>query len=166
MEYSAESTPGPLAVKKLKPVEATPETFEEFGQVIEGSLDGHEFGPRDAQLDLSRGGQVWYLGVAKSSIVNSNKSRDGKGANVVQSPCGHLYVPPAVEDVRVFRIAGPKFLKLNRGSQVMARSFPRCSSPCHYRFIMQGWKSEVKHYNKVEVYHEMILFFQVQQHFI
>ncbi|KAK3015691.1 hypothetical protein RJ639_006180 [Escallonia herrerae] len=149
MEYYGESTQGPAVVKKLKPVEATPETFEEFGQVIEGSPDGHEFGPRDAQLDLSRGtprfyvmsladralkfstithhasvtqclgsigGQVWYLGVAKSSIVDSNKSRDGKGANVLQSPCGHLYVPPAVKDVRVFRIAGPKFLKLNRGT--------------------------------------------------
>ncbi|KAK0593177.1 hypothetical protein LWI29_032378 [Acer saccharum] len=31
---------------------------------------------------------------------------------IVQSHCGHSYIPPAVEDVRVFRITGPKFLNL------------------------------------------------------
>lgn len=46
--------PTPVSVK-LKPIEATPETFQEFGQVIEASPDGDAFGPRDAQLDLSRG---------------------------------------------------------------------------------------------------------------
>lgn len=40
---------------KLKAIEATPETFGEYGQVVEASPDGDEFGPRDAQLDLSRG---------------------------------------------------------------------------------------------------------------
>lgn len=40
---------------KLKAVEATPETFKEFGQVVGPSPDGEEFGPQDAQLDLSRG---------------------------------------------------------------------------------------------------------------
>lgn len=49
-----ESTPPP-AVLRLKPIEATAETFGEFGQVIEASPDGEEFGPQDAQLDLSRG---------------------------------------------------------------------------------------------------------------
>ena len=51
---STTSQPAP-AVVKLKPIEATPETFQEFGQVIEASPDGEEFGPADAQLDLSRG---------------------------------------------------------------------------------------------------------------
>jgi hypothetical protein len=50
MEISGEST-----TVKLKPIEATPETFGEYGQVVEASPDGEEFGPRDAQLDLSRG---------------------------------------------------------------------------------------------------------------
>ncbi|PWA46071.1 hypothetical protein CTI12_AA512450 [Artemisia annua] len=135
------------AVVKLKPIEATPETFKEFGQVIEASADGEEFGPHDAQLDLSQGtprfyimhlqdralefskithhssvtqclgsisGGVWYLGVAKPSIVDPNK--ENKGGNVVQSRSGHFFVPPAVEGVQVFKISGPKFLKLNRGT--------------------------------------------------
>ncbi|KAI3721356.1 hypothetical protein L2E82_32365 [Cichorium intybus] len=131
-------------VVKLKAIEATPETFKEFGQVIQASPDGDEFGPHDAQLDLSQGtprfyimnlqarplkfstithhakvtqclgligGGVWYLGVAKSSIVDEEK-----GANVLQSHSGHFFVPPAVDGVQVFKITGPKFLKLNRGT--------------------------------------------------
>ena len=54
METSGESTPPP-AVVRLKAIEATPKTFGEYGQVIEASPDGEEFGPQDAQLDLSRG---------------------------------------------------------------------------------------------------------------
>ena len=40
---------------KLKPIEATQESFKDYGQVIEVSSDGEEFGPNDAQLDLSKG---------------------------------------------------------------------------------------------------------------
>lgn len=39
----------------LIPIEATCESFRDYGQVIEASSDGDEFGPNDAQLDLSRG---------------------------------------------------------------------------------------------------------------
>ncbi|KAJ0013968.1 hypothetical protein Pint_21733 [Pistacia integerrima] len=53
-----------------------------------------------------------------SSIVDSKETKGGTG--IVQSHCGHLthfYVPPTVEvDVHVFRIAGPRFLKLNHGT--------------------------------------------------
>ncbi|XAR48960.1 hypothetical protein NMG60_11031957 [Bertholletia excelsa] len=148
MENSGEATPA-LAAVRLKPVEANPETFKEFGQVIDSSADGEEFGPRDAQLDLSRGiprlylmhledqplkfstithhasvtqclgsigGNVWYLGVSKPSIVETTKIKADKVSKVVQSHCGHFYAPPAVDDVHVFRVSGPKFLKLNRGT--------------------------------------------------
>lgn len=54
MATSGKTKPLPVTVK-LNPIEATPETFQEFGQVIEASPDGEEFGPRDAQLDLRRG---------------------------------------------------------------------------------------------------------------
>ena len=66
----------------------------------------------------SVGGHVWYLGVAKPSIVDdSEEVKEGEsGRNTVRSRCGHFYVPPAVEGVRVFRFAGSKFLKLNRGT--------------------------------------------------
>ncbi|KAF5733774.1 hypothetical protein HS088_TW16G00214 [Tripterygium wilfordii] len=134
---------------KLRPIEATAESFEDYGQVIEASPDGEEFGPRDAQLDLSRGiprfyimhlqdrplkfsaithhanvtqclgstgGHVWYLGVAKPSIVDSGEVQNYSSGEIVQSKCGHFYESPAIDDVRVFRISGPKFLKLNRGT--------------------------------------------------
>lgn len=39
----------------LIPIEATPESFGDYGQVIEASSDGDHFGPNDAQLDLSKG---------------------------------------------------------------------------------------------------------------
>lgn len=67
----------------------------------------------------SVGGHVWYLGVAKPSIVDDSeevKEGEKSGRNIVRSRCGHFYVPPAVEGVRVFRVAGFKFLKLNRGT--------------------------------------------------
>ncbi|GFQ03558.1 hypothetical protein PHJA_002499600 [Phtheirospermum japonicum] len=137
------------AVIRLKPIEATPESFQEFGQVVEASPDGDEFGPRDAQLDLSYGtprfyimhledrplkfskithhasvtqclgsigGHVWYLGVSKPSIVDPIEIKGAIGASIEQSHSGHFYIPPAVDDVRVFKISGPKFLKLNRGT--------------------------------------------------
>ncbi|GAU15909.1 hypothetical protein TSUD_41310 [Trifolium subterraneum] len=64
----------------------------------------------------SIGGNVWYLGVAKPSIVDSNGIKDDAGKTVVQSRSGHFYVPPAIEDVQVFKISGSKYLKLNRGT--------------------------------------------------
>ncbi|KAM4072549.1 hypothetical protein ACJW30_11G141300 [Castanea mollissima] len=140
-----------VEVVEVKAMEATAESFEEYGQVIEASPDGDEFGPQDAQLDLTRGiprfyimhiinrplkfstithhasvtqclgsvgGDVWYLGVAKPSIVDDYEVKDDTGGNneIVQSRCGHFYVRPAVESVRVFRVEGSKFLKLNRGT--------------------------------------------------
>ncbi|XP_051116338.1 uncharacterized protein LOC127241367 [Andrographis paniculata] len=142
-EATVRSSP---AVINLNPIDATPETFKEFGQVIEASPDGDEFGPADAQLDLSRGiprfyimhienrplkfstithhasvtqclgsigGHTWYLGVAKPSIIDPT---EGKAANAVESHCGHYYSPPVVDEVQVFRVSGPKFLKLHRGT--------------------------------------------------
>ncbi|EOY18546.1 hypothetical protein QUC31_006459 [Theobroma cacao] len=136
-------------VVKLKAIEVTPESFQEYGQVIEASPDGEEFGPKDAQLDLSKGiprfhimrledqplkfatithhasvtqclgsigGHVWYLGVAKPSIVDSKEIKNENSKANLQSRCGHFYLPPAVDDVQVFRISGPKFLKLNVGT--------------------------------------------------
>ncbi|CAJ2629639.1 uncharacterized protein LOC123919230 [Trifolium pratense] len=135
-----------VKVVTVKPIEATPSTFKDYGQVIEPSPDDQRFGPHDDQLDLTQGiprfyimhlenrplkfsnithhasvtqclgsigGNVWYLGVAKPSIVDSNGIKD---ETVVQSRSGHFYAPPAIEDVQVFKIAGSKYLKLNRGT--------------------------------------------------
>jgi hypothetical protein len=55
MEISGKSKPQPVNMKAVKPIEATPESFKEYGQVLEASPDGEEFGPKDAQLNLSQG---------------------------------------------------------------------------------------------------------------
>lgn len=65
------------AVIKLKPIEATPETFKEFGQVIEASNDGEEFGPNDAQLDLSHG-------IPRSYSTHSFFMTEYKNIDVIQ----------------------------------------------------------------------------------
>ncbi|EPS60809.1 hypothetical protein M569_13993, partial [Genlisea aurea] len=140
------------AVIRIKPIEATPESFLEFGQVIEPTRDDVKFGPQDAQLDLSLGiprlyvmhledkplkfsdithhakvtqclgsvgAQVWYLGIAKPSIVEKDDYEEEEPGVVVvhQSAAGgHFYAPPSVDEVRVFRISGPKFLMLKRGT--------------------------------------------------
>ncbi|KAJ6844558.1 uncharacterized protein M6B38_293190 [Iris pallida] len=144
-----ESSSPPKSIR-LKPIDATPVTFAEFGQVVSASADGAEFGPDDAQLDLQRGvprfyimhlqdrelkfrrithhasvtqclgcvgGEEWFLGVAKASILDESKtSNDNKDNRAVLSASGHYYTPPHPDDVRIFRIAGAKFLKLNKGT--------------------------------------------------
>ncbi|VAH65635.1 hypothetical protein VPH35_046076 [Triticum aestivum] len=143
-----ETKPEEPRVVTLRPVEATPESFAPFGQVIAASPDGDQFGPHDAQLDLNRGiprfyimrlesrplrfstithhasvtqclgsigGQDWYLGVAKPSVVDEHGGQDG-GRAPVQSPAGHYYLPPDPSEVRVFRVPGAKFLKLHAGT--------------------------------------------------
>ncbi|XBI20066.1 hypothetical protein VPH35_061445 [Triticum aestivum] len=145
MEAKREEEP---RVVTLRPVEATPESFAPFGQVIAASPDGDQFGPHDAQLDLSRGiprfyimrlesrplkfssithhasvtqclgsigGQDWYLGVAKPSILDGATEQSG-GGTAVQSRAGHFYLPPDPSEVCVFRVSGPKFLKLHAGT--------------------------------------------------
>lgn len=69
----------------------------------------------------SIGGHTWYIGVARPSIVKGNapginKAEDSCRKNIIQSKIGHYYVPPAPEDVHVFRIEGPQFVKLNVGT--------------------------------------------------
>ncbi|KAJ8553433.1 hypothetical protein K7X08_024111 [Anisodus acutangulus] len=58
----------------------------------------------------SIGGNVWYLGVAKPSIVDPADIKGVMGAEIVQSHCGHFY------EVQTFRISGPKFIKLNNST--------------------------------------------------
>ncbi|KAF0887496.1 hypothetical protein E2562_002227 [Oryza meyeriana var. granulata] len=134
----------------LRAVEATPESFAPFGQVVAATPDGDEFGPHDAQLDLTRGiprfyimrlekrslkfrtithhasvtqclgsigGEDWYLGVAKPSILEDGAHEQGSdGRKPVQSRAGHYYLPPDPAEVRVFRVSGAKFLKLHIGT--------------------------------------------------
>ncbi|OEL13414.1 hypothetical protein BAE44_0025569 [Dichanthelium oligosanthes] len=65
----------------------------------------------------SIGGQDWYLGVAKPSIVDGGSEQsDQDGRKPVQSRAGHYYLPPDPPEVCAFRVSGLKFLKLHKGT--------------------------------------------------
>ncbi|KMZ62483.1 Ureidoglycolate hydrolase [Zostera marina] len=66
----------------------------------------------------SVGGDVWYLGVSRPSILNEDEitTASAQAKKVVRSKCQHYYVPPHPDDLRVFRISGSKFVKLHTGT--------------------------------------------------
>ncbi|GJV31679.1 protein root hair defective 3 [Tanacetum coccineum] len=74
-------------VVKLKPIEATPETFKEFGQVVEASADGEEFGPHELSLTspnalpgalfLSGSGGLFERHTMKVFMALTNSDADG-----------------------------------------------------------------------------------------
>jgi len=159
----------PPRVLTLIAQELTPEAFLPYGQVVRPVADNANYGPDDAQLDLSRGvprfyimrlegrslkfgsithhanvtqclgavsGACWYLGVARASVVSDEAAvkgleeigtTDNAGLpssevdekvkkKLTKSRAGHCYVPPSPDDVTVFRIDGPQFVKLHRGT--------------------------------------------------
>ncbi|KAG8078394.1 hypothetical protein GUJ93_ZPchr0007g5551 [Zizania palustris] len=64
----------------------------------------------------SIGGEDWYLGVAKPSIVDGAHGQCSDGRKPVQARAGHYYLPPDPAEVKVFRVSGSKFLKLHIGT--------------------------------------------------
>lgn len=63
-------------------------------------------------------GQRWYLGVAPSTIVDKKDcSSDCHGhAQLKKGKGGLVFSPPAPEDIQLFRVEGPQFLKLHVGT--------------------------------------------------
>jgi len=63
-------------------------------------------------------GQRWYLGVAPSTIVDKKDcSCDCDGhAQLKKGRGGLVFSPPAPEDIQLFRVEGPQFLKLHVGT--------------------------------------------------
>eukprot|EP00850_Spirogloea_muscicola_P019891 SM000202S05862 [mRNA] locus=s202:76213:77485:+ [translate_table: standard] len=61
------------------------------------------------------GARSWYLGVAPPSIV-TEAGGESRAAQQRRSSAGHSYLPPKVDDVEVFHIAGPAFVKLHPGT--------------------------------------------------
>lgn len=61
MEPGKKEEVAAVRVVTLRAVEATPESFAPFGQVVSAGSDRAKFGPDDAQLDLSRGIPRFYI---------------------------------------------------------------------------------------------------------
>eukprot|EP00270_Netrium_digitus_P004002 TRINITY_DN14871_c0_g1_i1.p1 TRINITY_DN14871_c0_g1~~TRINITY_DN14871_c0_g1_i1.p1 ORF type:complete len:263 (-),score=39.74 TRINITY_DN14871_c0_g1_i1:204-992(-) len=64
-------------------------------------------------------GEPWFLGVAPPSIISEEEALQGATADrrePKRSAASHFYLPPRVEDVKVFRIGGSTLIKLHRGT--------------------------------------------------
>uniref|UniRef100_A0A7N0UF42 Ureidoglycolate hydrolase n=1 Tax=Kalanchoe fedtschenkoi TaxID=63787 RepID=A0A7N0UF42_KALFE len=111
----------PTTQVKLKPVEATPETFEDYGQIIESSKDGEEFGPRDAQLDLSKGVPRFYImRLTERKLKFSTITHHASVTQCLGAIGGGVWflgvARPSIVEVDASEHEGPKFLKLHRGT--------------------------------------------------
>lgn len=61
-------------------------------------------------------GLPWYIGVGQSTIIGTTERVDpDKRPQVLKAP-GYEYMPPAVEDIKIFRIDGSCFVKLHQGT--------------------------------------------------
>lgn len=61
-------------------------------------------------------GLPWYFGVARSTIIGATERVDPDKCSQILKADGYEYLPPAVEDIRLFRVDGSRFLKLHVGT--------------------------------------------------
>jgi Ureidoglycolate hydrolase len=115
-----------LAIEDL-----TPDAFAPFGTVIPPMEDGTEFGPQDAQLDLSKGTPRFYtMRIPGRGLTVKQITRHRSVTQTLASAGGHDWVmavappkdldvadaEPALSDIRAFRIPGDTAVMLYAGS--------------------------------------------------
>jgi ureidoglycolate hydrolase len=104
----------------------TKEAFAPFGQVAYAEDDGAEFGPDDAQLDLSQGTPRFYIMRLKDkemsfdTITFHQKVTQCLGVlgdqpwyMAVSAPTNDVQKYPKEEDLRVFKIPPGVFVKMH-----------------------------------------------------
>ena len=107
----------------------TPEAFAPFGQVISAEEDGVEFGPEDAQLDLSQGTPRFYVMRLRDKAMQFDRITyhakvtqclgalgDAPWYMAVAAPTMDVNRRPAEGDIRVFEIPPGKFVKMHAGT--------------------------------------------------
>lgn len=107
----------------------TPESFAPFGQVTFPEEDGVEFGPGDAQLDLSRGTPRFYIMRLREkrlkfdTITFHEKVTQCLGAlgndswyMAVSAPTNDVKVHPIEQTLKVFEIPPGVFVKMHAGT--------------------------------------------------
>ena len=64
----------------------------------------------------SLSGKPWYMGVVQPTIIRATEKVDLQRYPEVLKGDGYDYLPPAVEDIRVFKVEGHRFLKMHAGT--------------------------------------------------
>ncbi|ARQ02784.1 hypothetical protein CAK95_06115 [Pseudorhodoplanes sinuspersici] len=117
-------------VERRRPplVEATPQTFSRYGQVVMPMEDGLPFGPDDAQLDLSRGTPRFYsMQLFNRGTVFRHITRHRQVTQCLGSMLGTTWKigvaeaddhsdTPRLETIATFLVPGDRFIKLDRGT--------------------------------------------------
>jgi ureidoglycolate hydrolase len=107
----------------------TPEAFAPFGQVISAEEDGAEFGPDDAQLDLSQGTPRFYIMRLRDKAMRFDRiTYHGKVTQclgalgdhswymAVAAPTMSIERRPSEGDIRVFEIPPGTYVKMHAGT--------------------------------------------------
>lgn len=126
---SSESSTETLRRVTLTAEVITPEAFAPFGQVISAEEDGVEFGPDDAQLDLSQGTPRFYVMRLRDKAMQFDRITyhakvtqclgalgDAPWYMAVAAPTMDVDRRPAEGDIRVFEIPPGKFVKMHAGT--------------------------------------------------
>ncbi|WP_407048638.1 ureidoglycolate lyase [Methyloraptor flagellatus] len=125
------ATTSDFALQDLAINELTSDAFAPFGTVVPPMEDGVEFGPHDAQLDLTQGTPRFYcMRIPGRGLLVKQITRHRSVTQTLASSGGHdwwlavappknLDVPdaePAIEDIRAFRIPGDTAVMLYKGT--------------------------------------------------
>jgi ureidoglycolate hydrolase len=114
--------------RRLSLIEATPQTFSRYGQVVMPMEDGVAFGPADAQLDLTRGTPRFYsMTLHNRGIVFRHITRHRAVTQCLGSMLGTSWMIgvaepddnssiPNVDTLAAFLVPGDRFIKLSRGT--------------------------------------------------
>jgi ureidoglycolate hydrolase len=115
-----------LAIETL-----TPEAFAQFGTVIPPMDDGVEFGPHDAQLDLTQGTPRFYaMRIPGRGHIVKQITRHRMCTQTLASVGGHEWLmavappvdlgndtaEPKLDDIRAFRVPGDVAVMLYKGT--------------------------------------------------
>lgn len=115
------------SVKQLYAPWITPESFQQYGQVIHANIDGKSYDSMDAQLVLQNGiprfyimrlhhkGRKFHTITRHVQCTQCLGSLEGKEWLIAVAPPTDTS-RPVLEDIAAFRIPGNCFIKLNQGT--------------------------------------------------
>ena len=118
----------PVACNVLPLVEATPQSFARYGQVVMPRPDDAPFGPDDAALELTQGTPRFYAmqlkhrGTVFRHITRHRRVTQCLGAMLGTEWMLGVAAPdpasdvPRLDTLAAFRVPGDRFIKLHKGT--------------------------------------------------